>query len=207
MSEENENTKTAFSLLKTFPNPTRENQLETAEFLHACSDAVQLFEKFGKAFASLIADMKQNIETLKEKYHENIVKNQYVERMILGEKKETGVRGMATEALLWLARELHFYSLFFKYATSNETEKEQPEEVSSLFRKAYAESLELHHGWLGTQLVQLLIENVPCNKDFFQMFKLDNNCYKKERVLHDMRQYNQELMACVSRLRGFYDEY
>lgn len=70
-------------------------------------------------------------------------------------------------------------------------------------KKAYSETLEPHHGWLGTQLFNVLSRFAPSRKALFYTLSLER--YNKDKqVLKDMRQYHQKMTACVARLTEFY---
>ncbi|KAL1488543.1 hypothetical protein ABEB36_015007 [Hypothenemus hampei] len=199
----NEESKTAFTILSIyFPEPGE--KIKTLEFLEASSGIVSLVEKFGKVFSPVVTDMNGNIKKLFRKYNENIDLNHNIEDMILREKMEGDI--IATDALLWLRRALHFISSFFQYIIMDTESERVAQDLTPFVKNAYSDSLERHHGWLGTQLFNVLARFVPTRKQLLYTLALDKH-NKEEQVLRDMRQYHQRMMNCVGRLTQFYIEH
>lgn len=70
--------------------------------------------------------------------------------MILKEKEQGHI--VATDALQWLRRSLHFFVSFFKCLIKNYNDHVVEQNLSTQLKTAYRESLEMYHTWLGKQL-------------------------------------------------------
>ncbi|XP_076251787.1 pleckstrin homology domain-containing family A member 8 isoform X2 [Rhynchophorus ferrugineus] len=193
----NEENKTVFSSLPVY-FPDASEKLITSEFLEASSGVVVIVEKFGKVFAPVVSDMNGNIT---KKYQQDVNLYEEIETMILREKAEGET--FATEALIWLKRALHFISTFFQYIITDSDSERCTQDLAPFLKKAYTESLEPHHGWLGTQLFNVLSRFVPNRKNLFYILALEKY-HKEDRVLYDLRIYHQRMAACVAHLTRFY---
>ncbi|KAH1000425.1 hypothetical protein HUJ04_000334 [Dendroctonus ponderosae] len=141
--------KTAFSVLQVqFPVAT--DRLRTLDFLEAAHGLVTIVERFGKVFAPVINDMNGNIKKLRNRYEEDCASHAHLEEMILREQVEGGM--VATDALLWLRRALHFLSQFFECIIMDSESERATQDLVPMMQQAYSETLEPYHGWLGTQL-------------------------------------------------------
>lgn len=67
--------------------------------------------------------------------------------MILSERESGAI--LATDALQWLRRGLHFIYRFFQYVLED---KEENENLGKHMKTAYEETLKRYHGWVGTKL-------------------------------------------------------
>ncbi|CAG9767296.1 unnamed protein product [Ceutorhynchus assimilis] len=199
----NEESKTAFSVLSAhFPEPGE--KLKTLEFLDAAAGVVSLVEKLGKIFSPVVNDINGNIKKLLESYNKDPETNEYLEDMILKEQIEgDNSRGIATDALLWLRRALHFKSIFFQLIIMDTDSQRLVQDLTPFIKRAYSESLERYHGWLGSQLFHVISRFIPNRKSLLCTLALNRND-KEEEVIRDMKQYNLRLSRCVSKLRQFY---
>nr|CAH7750515.1 unnamed protein product [Callosobruchus chinensis] len=192
--------RTVFCTLKAhFPNASE--KIKTSEFLQASVSVVALIERFGKIFAPVIHDLGVNINKLTDKYKEDEESNLYLEDMILRERSEGGL--IAAEALLWLRRDLNFLSMFFQLVIEDTLADRCANDLAPLLRRAYSETLEPYHGWLGMQLFNVLSRFTPSRRQLFYMLALEKHDID-EMVLIRMRSYNNTMKACVRRLADFY---
>ncbi|XP_066151889.1 glycolipid transfer protein isoform X1 [Euwallacea fornicatus] len=198
-----EKLKTAFTVL-SIHFPDAEEKLKTVEFLKASSGIVILLEQFGKVFSPVVNDINGNIKKLWKKHDKDNQLYQNLEDMILSEQVED--KTYATNALLWLRRALHFLSIFFQCIIMDSECGRMSQDLTPFFKKAYSETLEPHHGWLGTQLFNVMSRFAPSRGHLFYTLALDSHD-KEDQVLQDMRQYHQRLSACVIRLSEFYAEH
>ncbi|CAG9821412.1 unnamed protein product [Phaedon cochleariae] len=178
--------------------PDAEDQMRTSEFLDATTAIVGLAERFGKVFSFVTYDMNTNIQKLRLKYEENKENNGFLTDMILKEQHEGEVT--ATDALMWLRRELHFLSNFFQCVIDDTFSHRSSSDLTPFFSKAYTETLEQYHGWLGSQLLNVLSRFAPCRSSFLSV--LGQN--RDGAIVTDMHSYNQKLTACVRWLTEFY---
>ncbi|XP_030762695.1 pleckstrin homology domain-containing family A member 8 [Sitophilus oryzae] len=196
----NEENRTIFTSIAVYFPDANEN-LKTIEFLDASSGVVTIVEKFGKVFAPVVSDMNGNINKIRKKYEEDSQSHHEIETMILKEQVEGEL--FATESLIWLKRALHFLSTFFQYIIIDSDTNRNTQDLAPFLKKAYSESLEPYHGWLGSQLFNVLSRFIPSRKNLFYTLALDRH-NRDEHVLRDMRIYHQRMMACVARLTEFY---
>lgn len=103
-------------------------------------------------------------------------------------------------------------------------DNEKPENLESSLKRAYADTLAVHHGWMGTQLFnvinqtsaatsnsitvaflspQVISKFAPSRKDLLYKLALDKP-NREEHVLRDMRAFTVELAECVAKLMEFY---
>ncbi|XP_066151890.1 pleckstrin homology domain-containing family A member 8 isoform X2 [Euwallacea fornicatus] len=154
-----EKLKTAFTVL-SIHFPDAEEKLKTVEFLKASSGIVILLEQFGKVFSPVVNDINGNIKKLWKKHDKDNQLYQNLEDMILSEQVED--KTYATNALLWLRRALHFLSIFFQCIIMDSECGRMSQDLTPFFKKAYSETLEPHHGWLGTQLFNVCTKMLYC---------------------------------------------
>ncbi|XP_072391008.1 glycolipid transfer protein [Diabrotica undecimpunctata] len=192
------NDSTVFTVLCVYQNSS--DKIKTKEFLEACSDAVSIIERFGKAFAPVVLDMQGNIQKLKREHEKDVTSNMYVEDMILRERSEVG---LATEALMWLKRGLHFLSTFFTLILEDSQLEMPSSDFGPLLKKAYTATLKSYHGWLGVQLFNILSRFMPNRKQLMFTLALDKDNHE-QIVIRDMKVYTQNFSATIQRLNEFY---
>ncbi|XP_018564403.1 pleckstrin homology domain-containing family A member 8 [Anoplophora glabripennis] len=195
-----EETKTIFSILPA-QFPSVDGKIKTKEFLDAASGAVTLVDRFGKVFSPVTYDMNGNIRKLSQKYEEDTENNEYLEDMIL--KEQQGGQGLATDALMWLRRALHFLSSFFQRIVDDTNSERCSPDLTGFLKTAYSETLEEYHGWLGTQLFNVLSRFTPNRRHLIYTLALDRH-NRDSNVINDMQNYNQKMIACVRYLTHFY---
>lgn len=162
--------------------------------------------------------------------------------MILREHLEGG--SVAAEALLWLrrlraphwrgspatpllcsslgCRNLHFLANFFERVA--DSARAAPD-LAPMMKLAYSETLEPHHGWLGTQLInashpalpvsmagqsalfpQITAQFAPNRAALLHALALGRS-QRDAQVLRELRQYQQRMRACLQRLAQFYAQH
>ncbi|CAH1379113.1 unnamed protein product [Tenebrio molitor] len=199
-----EESATLFSTLPgQFPNVAedREQKIKTREFLDASSGVVILVEKFGKVFAPVIYDMNGNIRKISGKYEEDKENYEFVEDMVL--KKRDAGDLVVVDALQWLRRALHFITRFFQSIIDDTDNNYNVQDLSPFVKNAYKETLERYHGWLGSQLFNILSRFTPNRQHLFYTLALEKH-NKEEHVLRDLRMFTQRMSTCVQKLVDFY---
>ncbi|KAJ8985262.1 hypothetical protein NQ317_007047 [Molorchus minor] len=195
---------TIFSTLPAqFPDVSRD-MIRTKQFLDASSAMVTLVEKFGKVFSPVIYDMNGNIKKITTKYNEDREKYKYLEDMILSERNDGGA--IATDALMWLRRALHFLSTFFQYVIEDTSNEQCSPDLRTLIKNAYSETLEQYHGWLGTQLFNVLSRFAPNRRHLIYTLASDQH-NQDAAVIKDMKKYNEKMSGCVKKLLQFYKDH
>ncbi|KAJ8944532.1 hypothetical protein NQ318_009695 [Aromia moschata] len=197
-----EERKTAFSVLPAqFPNA--DEKIKTKDFfgsLFSCS----LFKKFGKVFSPVTYDMKGNIKKLTSKYEEDREKHEYLEDMILREQELGGI--IATDALMWLRRALDFLSTFFQSVIEDTNSERCSLDLTPFIKGAYSGTLEEYHGWLGTQLFNVLSRFAPNRRHLIYTLALEKH-NRDADVIKDMEAYNEKMEGCVRKLCQFYKDH
>ncbi|ENN72445.1 hypothetical protein D910_09467 [Dendroctonus ponderosae] len=173
-------------------------------------------EKFTN-FSDKASEEKKNKmlqhKKLRNRYEEDCASHAHLEEMILREQVEGGM--VATDALLWLRRALHFLSQFFECIIMDSESERATQDLVPMMQQAYSETLEPYHGWLGTQLMaaaqslpvlQVMSRFAPNRSDLFYTLALDHS-HRDEQVLRDLRQYHQRMAACVLQLTQFYADH
>ncbi|RZC35792.1 GLTP domain containing protein [Asbolus verrucosus] len=199
-----EESATIFSTLPgQFPNPNENQKIKTQEFLDASSGVVILVEKFGKVFAPVIYDMNGNIKKVSAKYEEDKENYEFMEDMIL--KQKSAGELIVVDALQWLRRGLHFITRFFQSVIDDTDNNNNTQDLSPFIKSAYKETLERYHGWLGSQLFNILSRFTPNRRHLFYTLALEKH-NKDEHVIRDMRIFTQKMSMCVQKLIDFYQE-
>ncbi|XP_017775389.1 PREDICTED: pleckstrin homology domain-containing family A member 8 [Nicrophorus vespilloides] len=176
-------------------------RIATEEFLDAARGVVALVDKMGKVFAAVRYDMNGNIVKLNAKFEKDRSKYFYLEDMILSEKNEG--ENLVTDALQWLRRGLHFMQRFLECVLSDVEGKTN---LSNFLKVAYLETLEPYHGWMGTQLFNIMCKFSPNRDDFFYVLGMEAH-NKNEHVMRDMGKFVRNLGLCVGQLVQFYAEH
>ncbi|KAJ8917656.1 hypothetical protein NQ315_005103 [Exocentrus adspersus] len=197
-----EETKTAFSILPV-QFPSVNEKIKTKEFLDASSGAVCLIERFGKVFSPVTYDMNGNIKKLTHKYEEDLETHEYLEDMILQEQQSG--QGSATDSLMWLRRALHFLSTFFQNIIDDTRSERCSPDLTPFVKNAYSETLEQYHGWLGTQLFNVLSRFAPNRRHLIYTLALDTHS-KESIVISDMETFTEKMSAVVKHLTQFYKD-
>lgn len=94
------------------------------------------------------------LQKITQKFHQNEANYEFLEEMVLQLKSSNDL--LAVDALQWLRRGLNFFCRLFtliieKFGSENES-RNPDIELKKLVKVAYSQTLERHHGWLGSQL-------------------------------------------------------
>nr|CAD7596137.1 unnamed protein product [Timema genevievae] len=111
-------------------------------------------------------------QKLTKTYSDNPERYTYLNDMVLHEKEKGG--NVATDALLWLRRALHFVYTFFHCIVEDTEKGRKTEDLVPFLKKAYKDVLERYHGWMAQQLFSLnrlnakyngpLLTKLPCGR-------------------------------------------
>lgn len=102
------------------------------------------------------------------------------------------------------SRALHFLSIFYGSVIEDTLNVCPTNDLAHFLKKAYSATLEQYHGWLGTQLFNVLSRFAPTRRQFLYTLAL-NKDNQEEIVIKDMQKYNQRLYATVERIIDFYN--
>ncbi|KAJ8931728.1 hypothetical protein NQ314_015326 [Rhamnusium bicolor] len=76
-------------------------------------------------------------------------------------------------------------------------------DLTPLIKNAYSATLEEYHGWLGTQLFNVLSRFAPNRRHLFYTLALESSNHDSF-VIRDMQAFIGKMKDCVRRLRQFY---
>ncbi|XP_043267450.1 pleckstrin homology domain-containing family A member 8 [Venturia canescens] len=198
------NRESSCNIFTHFPDVVND-RIDTKTFLNASRGVVKLIEKFGKLFAPVKYDMQGNIEKVNAGYLLDKEINSTLQDMILLEVA-VGDRNIATNALLWLTRDLHMIHSFFEKIVQDCQAEKGTEDLVAILKKSYEESLEPYHGWMAKQLFGLLSRMVPSRSYVLQI--LANEITPREdAIVQVMSDFTRSLRTNVETLHCFYEEY
>uniref|UniRef100_A0A182YGF8 Glycolipid transfer protein domain-containing protein n=2 Tax=Anopheles stephensi TaxID=30069 RepID=A0A182YGF8_ANOST len=153
--------KILFRQLKPFPVIDENNnyKISTEHFLESSNQIIDAFACFGKLFAPIVRDMRQNVQKITVKYKQNEPLFQYLEDLILKDKDgNANPFDTVTDGLLWLKRAFEMMEQFFRNLLEDDACSEQ---VKPHLKKAYEECLLPYHGFLAQKAFQLLHLYLP----------------------------------------------
>ncbi|XP_052901728.1 uncharacterized protein LOC128309391 [Anopheles moucheti] len=153
--------KIRFRHLKPFPviDANSNFKIATEHFIESSNQIIDAIACFGKLFSPIVNDMRQNLQSIANKYRQNKALFMYLEDLILKDK-DGGTLPFdgVTNSLLWLKRAFEMMEQFFTNMLEDETCSEQ---VKPHLRKAYEQCLMPYHRVLGQTVFQLLHLYLP----------------------------------------------
>lgn len=176
--------------------------LKTQQILDASRSVISLMGRFGKAFSPIIYDLDNIISKLNSIYHEDKENFAHFEFMILNSVREG--KANVSENVIWLERLLRFWNVYLQMIIDDLAKGKAvvSTDWGELMKTAYTESLEHYHGWLGTQLCNILCRTIPGKSNMIYILT-NRNEHSEESLLQDLKKYNQNLKDCVERLTKF----
>ncbi|XP_053667512.1 uncharacterized protein LOC128717864 [Anopheles marshallii] len=153
--------KIMFRHLKPFPviDANSNYKIATGHFLESSNQIIDAIACFGKLFSPIVNDMRQNVQSIANKYQQNETLFMYLEDLILKDKDGGTIPfNGVTNNLLWLKRAFEMMEQFFTNMLEDETCSEQ---VKPHLRKAYEQCLMPYHRVLGQTVFQLLHLYLP----------------------------------------------
>lgn len=198
-----ENVTALTELLSLFKNVDDDPKVKIDLFLKIFQGVFALMDRFGKVFAPILYDMNKNIENIEFKLLTLKNASEYIEDLVLDEQNNEEL--LFTNAVQWLRRSLHFITKFLKLVLESCDSQYGMDELSFYFKKAYEETMEPYHGWLGTQLFNVMSRFTPSKGCLFYTLAL-NKHNKEEFVLKDIRLFTEEAEKYIDKIQKFYDE-
>ncbi|KAI0339387.1 glycolipid transfer protein [Trametopsis cervina] len=171
--------------------------VNTASFLHASDDFVNMFDLLGTGVFSFVqTDLRSNIAGVRARYEHKSGQSSTLEQLVVQEVLE-GQR-QATACLVRLVRGL----LFTCQALQN-MQQDRSVELHVCFRRSYDTVLKHHHSFIVRSVVTVAIRAVPHRHDFYNRLA--------QGTSHDI--FDAELVkwlagldAIVARLRSFLEQ-
>ncbi|CAF1415381.1 unnamed protein product [Rotaria sp. Silwood1] len=186
--------------------PFEEFQLEL--FLKTCEEYFSLVDKFNTPiFAPLKADVNGNINKLRQKMNENVIKFQTLHSILNDEieAQTTNAKNSATDALLWLKRTFEFISSFlYEFGIGDKT-------LVDAISKAYEQSLRKYHGMLARSIFSFALRAVPNGVEFVRSLAINSNdaleTLFEQQVLKEMLEHSLSMSSVLKKITLFYWEH
>ncbi|CAF4045440.1 unnamed protein product, partial [Rotaria sordida] len=193
-----------FSILDTLPF----EELQSELFLETCEDYLSLVGKFNSPiFAPLKADVNGNINKLRRKINENVIKFQTLYSILNDEiqARTTNARNSATDALLWLKRAFEFLSNFLhEFGIGDKT-------LADSVSKAYEQSLRKYHGILARSVFSFALRVVPNNTEFLRSLAIHSNDASenlfKQQIFKEMLDHSSSMSSVLQKITLFYSNH
>ncbi|CAF3067405.1 unnamed protein product [Rotaria sp. Silwood2] len=184
------------------------NEIHSEQFLSTCEQYFQLIDKFNPTtFNTFRSDAIDNINKLRNKISTNTKKFQTLYSIINDEisTQITKEKDSATDALLWLRRNIHFLACFLHEFGQGD------KSVEDAMNKAYGQALKSFHGWITRGIFSIALQSVPSNEDFLISLAIDPNEAREalfeRQILNEMLQHSTEMNVVIRKINDFYIEH
>ncbi|RWS20360.1 Glycolipid transfer protein-like protein [Leptotrombidium deliense] len=147
-------------VLLTFPNVMDNRQIKSEQFLNAAVTVLNFVRQLGVIFKPIEADLNGNISTLK-----NILNTDSAKFEIIASFQETDT---GRNALLWLKRALKFINLLLVELLRDFQSGECVDDLTSIMKIAYENSLRKYHSWFTQQVVNVCLNAAPNRSELLQ---------------------------------------
>ncbi|KZT00574.1 glycolipid transfer protein [Laetiporus sulphureus 93-53] len=187
-----------FETAKSFAEvPITEDGVETASFLLAATDFLNMFDLLGSSvFGFVQSDMRSNLAGVRERYEAHTSKSTTLEKLVLCESQEH--RGHATACLVRLIRGL----LFTCQALQN-MQSDKSSELHTCFKQSYDVVLGHQHTFLVRSAVSLAMRAIPNRRDFYDRIT-QGGSHKKFDA--ELAKWLVGLETIVKRMRAFLEQ-
>ncbi|CAF0955817.1 unnamed protein product [Adineta steineri] len=176
------------------------NEIPSELFLSTC-------EQYCNLIGTCRSDANKCINTLRKKMSNDsnqfptlfsIINNEIITQI-------TKEKDSATNALLWLKRNMHFLACFIhEFGQGDKT-------VEDAMNKAYRQILKSFHNWTTRGIYSLAIQSVPNNEDFFISLTIDRNDAQdilfERQVLNEMLEHSTHMFIVLNKINDFYIHY
>jgi len=188
-----------FSQLDSFPL----NQIPLDLFLRISEEYFSLFDKFpSPTFIPLKSEIQSNISKIRRKMS-NDSKKFYCLTSIVDDEistNSTKEKNSATDALLWLTRNLHFLQTFlFEFGQKTRS-------VEEAMNIAYGTTLKPFHGWITRGIFSIAFRSVPLNEDFLHSLSNETNSIDENQIYLEMIEQSEDMKKIIENIFEFYFE-
>ncbi|RWS25784.1 Glycolipid transfer protein-like protein [Leptotrombidium deliense] len=202
--------KTLFSLYAQFEE-VNNGMIGTIQYLEASKGIVKFVEQLGTLFKPVRSDINGNIEKLTSIYNSNPNKYKTLNSIVEVESKSIadGEFKIGTDALLWLTRALQYIHLFLTYFYEDYSKQVKNEDLSVHFKKAYEETLKMHHNWFVQQIFYLCLNAAPDRTSLIKLISIDDNedAVDEAMVFKEIEKNNQLLNANITAVRSLFQSF
>jgi len=180
-------------------------EFQSELFLETCEDYFSLVGKFNSPiFAPIKADVNGNINKLRQKINENVMKFQTLYAIVNDEIESgtTNAKNSATDALLWLKRAFELISSFLhEFGMGDKT-------LADAVGNAYQQSLSRYHGMLARHIFSFALRAVPNNSEFLRSLAIDPNDASEidfeHQVFNEMLDHASSMSTAFQKITLFY---
>lgn len=177
------------------------NHIPTVAFLDACATLPNLLQAIGgKSLLTMSLDITNNLNKLKTKQKLNPSKTTSLQAMIHLEiaTQTTHAKHCATDALLWLKRELAFIKEFIFAIIRGSSD------MSAAFLDCYEKTLKPHHSFTSKSIYTIAAKTIPYREDMLRALGHDGMSATEYVVLMDLETYATAMNTLVLYIETFY---
>lgn len=178
-----------------------EDGVDTASFLHASDDFVNMFDLLGYGvFGFVQTDLRNNIAGLRARYEAVQDASSTLEKLVLQDVAEAapGERPYATACLTRLVR-----GLLFTCKALQNMQEDRVAELHVCFRRSYDDVLKHHHSFVVRSVITLAIRAVPHREDFYNRLTEGTDHAKFDT---ELTKWLEGLEGIVARVKTFLEE-
>ncbi|KAK7433909.1 hypothetical protein VKT23_020484 [Stygiomarasmius scandens] len=183
-----------FEIVKSFADVPITDGVETKSFLEASDGLAMMFDLFGsQIFGFVQADIKSNINGVRNRYHSKENLSHTLESLVENEAKES--RRDGTPCLVRLIRGLSLTCQALQHM-----QRDKSAELHVCFRKSYDSVLKQHHTFIIRSVVYVAIRAVPRRREFLDKIAQGSS---QERLDKEMARWLEALDIIVDRMSTF----
>ncbi|PCH44573.1 glycolipid transfer protein [Wolfiporia cocos MD-104 SS10] len=184
-----------FETAKSFADvPITEDGVETALFLLATSDFLNMFDLLGNGvFGFVQHDLRNNLAGVRGRYEATSTRSTTLEKLVICEAEENQRHG--TACLVRLIRGL----LFTCQALQN-MQNDRSSELHVCFKRSYDTVLKHHHTFIIRSAVSVAIRAIPHRHDFYTRIAQGGS---HEKFDVELAKWLTGLEVIVKRLKDF----
>ncbi|KAI0792231.1 glycolipid transfer protein domain-containing protein [Abortiporus biennis] len=187
-----------FQTAKSFAEVTvTEDGVDTASFLHASDDFVNMFDLLGSGvFGFVQTDLRNNIGGVRGRFQETTPASVTLEKLVLSEASEHQRHG--TACLVRLIR-----GLMFTCQALQNMQSDRNAELHVCFKRSYDTVLRHHHTFIIRSVVSVAIRAVPHRHEFYKRLTEGG---PEDEFDAELTKWLAGLDAIVQRMKRFLEE-
>ncbi|KAF7798562.1 hypothetical protein EIP86_009784 [Pleurotus ostreatoroseus] len=171
-----------------------EDGVDTASFLHASDDFVNMFDLLGYGvFGFVQTDLRNNLAGVRNRFEATPAASSTLEKLVVYEAQE-GQRH-ATACLTRLVR-----GLLFTCKALQNMQRDPAAELHVCFRRSYDTVLKHHHSFVVRSVVTVAIRAVPHRRDFYNRLTEGTS---HEKFDSELQKWLAGLEGIVVRMKTF----
>ncbi|KAI0766126.1 glycolipid transfer protein [Trametes elegans] len=189
-----------FETAKSFADvPVTADGVETATFLLASTDFVNMFDLLGGGVFSFVQnDLRSNIAGVRHRFEAAAAESPTLEKLVTNEWAASGGNHHGTECLVRLVR-----GLWFTCEALRNMQEDRNAELHTCFKRSYDANLKHHHSFVIRSVVSVAIRAVPHRRDFYARITQGGS---HEKFDSELTKWLAGLEVLVLRLKAFLDQ-